>query len=107
MTVEVLSTSHHVEADEPDSDGTVAWCYEYDLMTLRAPSGLEVIARTYSGTPHHVTLLRFTMNGEAIGQGDVKRLYLDSVATIADFLRARSFTSVQWFGGDTYVEVPD
>ena len=101
MTVQVVSTSHHVDEDGSGSDPG----YEYDLMTLRAPSGLEVTARTYSDTPHQVSLLRFTRNGEPVGQGDVKRLHMGSVAAIATFLRGQQFTSVQWLGGESYVEV--
>ena len=47
----------------------------------------------------------FTLNGEPVGQGDVKRLYMGSVAAIATFLRGQQFTSVQWLGGESYVEV--
>ncbi|GAA5122382.1 hypothetical protein GCM10023339_40680 [Alloalcanivorax gelatiniphagus] len=106
MHAELISRSHHIDQDEPDASGIVAWRYEYDLVTMRATSGLEVTARTYTDTPGEASLLRFTLHGQDVGQGDVKRSHMDAVAAFRFLLREEGFDSVTWLGGAGYVGVP-
>lgn len=103
---ELISRSHHVDQEDPGASGMVAWRYEYDLLTLRAASGLEVTARTYTDTPEEVSLLRFTLQGQQVGQGDVKQSHMDAVAAFRSLLREEGFISVTWLGGSRYVDVP-
>jgi len=84
----------------------VAWRYEYDLLTLRASSGLEVSARTYTDEPKAVSLLRFTIHGHEVGQGDVKKSHMDAVEAFRSLLLREGFDSVRWLGRSEYVDVP-
>jgi hypothetical protein len=103
---ELVSRSHHIDQDEPDTSGTVAWRYEYDLLTMRAASGLEVVARTYTDAPAEVSLLRFTLEGQQVGQEDVRKSHMDAVAAFRSLLRREGFDAVTWLGGSGYVDVP-
>ena len=102
MDVRLADRSHHLEQDEPDSDGLVGWTYEYDLYVLVA-SQLEVTARSYTDTSHEVSLLAFRCDGAPIGLGDVKQSHVAAVEAAAGYLRSMGFTSVQWLDGETYV----
>jgi len=106
VNAELVSRSHHIDEDEPDASGMVAWRYEYDLLMLRATSGLEVSARVYTDTPGEVSLLRFTLQGQDVGHGDVKKSHMDAVAAFRSLLREQGFDSVRWLSESGYVDVP-
>lgn len=69
VLIELVSRSHHVEEDEPDADGVVAWRGEYDLLELSAPSGLVATVRTYTDEPNEAALLRFERDGRGVDLG--------------------------------------
>lgn len=106
VQIELIARTHHVDSDDPDASGMVAWRYEYDLITLRASGGLEAIVRAYADAPRDANLLRFTLNGDPIGQADAKKSHSEAVAAVASFLRDEGFKSVQWLESEGYVEVP-
>lgn len=95
VQVELIARTHHVDEDEPDASGMVAWRYEYDLLTLRAACGLEAVVRTYSDDPRNATLLRFSLDGQSLGQGDVKTSHPDALAALTSYLVNDGFESVR------------
>lgn len=94
VEVELISRTHHIDTDEPDTSGVVGWRYEYDILTLRTSDGLEGEARTYSDEPSAVTLLRFSLGGERVGQGDVRKSHSGALAALTAFLAGEGFESV-------------
>lgn len=88
-----VTTSHHIDASEPDADGFHSYYYEYDIYRFTL-DGTSLVARSYSDTPDMAAFLSCEEN-ETTRMLDGPDLNSPLLAEAARFLRARGKSVLQ------------
>lgn len=101
-----IECSHHVDASEPDADGSYDYYYEYDFYRF-AEEGRRLFARSYTDSAEEAHFLSMEV-------GEVSRLLTDNdlvhplfLAACA-YLRREGKTQLTWLSGrgNGYEDVP-
>ena len=90
-----VSSTHHIDASEPDADGDYEYYYEYDIFVF-TEGGLSLTARSYSDESSQASLMGLEQAGKhrALEYKDLKR---PLVQQAVDHLRSIGKTEVRWF----------
>ncbi|WP_298608382.1 hypothetical protein [uncultured Thiothrix sp.] len=103
---------HHIDASEPQPDGSYSFYYEYDLYYFDNNSESILVARSYMNTPTEVSFLsksKSTVDGEEIeflSESDFKTpLLIEAI----QYLRDLGKTQCKWLKKNSrkgYVKCP-
>jgi hypothetical protein len=58
-----VTTTHHIDASEPDAKGMYDWYYEYDLYRF-SEGAIALIARSYVDKTYEAHFLRLEREGK-------------------------------------------
>jgi hypothetical protein len=99
----LVSSSHHIDASEPDADGSCEYCYEYDDFEFTA-NGQTLRARCYVEEPTvaYLKSLGPYSQPHMLTNADIcAPLVIEAVA----YLRANGKPDVKWHNGGCYEPV--